>query len=145
THIWLAGDHYKWRALRTLGVSERYITGNASDEEKFYKWAEAVPYTVRNPLYHWTHMELRDPFGITELLGPDNATRVCERATGTFQFSEMCQRGLPRHSGGETVGSTDEPTESLELHADIAITWFEPRIRPSFRPDKAFLLNCGNV
>ncbi|WP_353186045.1 glucuronate isomerase [Parapedobacter lycopersici] len=145
THIWLAGDHYKWRALRTLGVSERYITGNASDEEKFYKWAEAVPYTVRNPLYHWTHMELRDPFGITELLGPDNATRVFERATGMLQLPEFRPRGLLRHFGVEMVGTTDDPADGLEHHAAIAASGFETRILPSFRPDKAFQLNGGNV
>src|SRR5690606_11645353 len=70
TQIWLAGDHYKWRAQRVLGIDEKYITGNAPDRDKFRKWAEAIPYTLRNPLYHWTHMELKNPFGIRELLGP---------------------------------------------------------------------------
>ncbi|WP_257658540.1 glucuronate isomerase [Parapedobacter lycopersici] len=145
THIWLAGDHYKWRALRALGVSERYITGDAPDEEKFYKWAEAVPYTVRNPLYHWTHMELRDPFGITELLGPDNAPRVFERATGMLQLPEFRPRGLLRHFGVEMVGTTDDPADSLEHHAAIAVSGFETRILPSFRPDRAFQLNGGTA
>src|SRR5690606_6777675 len=93
THIWLAGDHYKWRAQRALGVEEYYITGNATDREKFRKWAETVPYTLRNPLYHWTHMELKDPFGICELLTPDNADPVYDQTQDQLQTPERSPRG----------------------------------------------------
>jgi len=93
THIWLAGDHYKWRAQRVLGIPEKYITGNADDREKFRKWAEAVPYTLRNPLYHWTHMELKNPFGIEELLGPENADILFDQTREQLQDPAFSPQG----------------------------------------------------
>ncbi|RZK39864.1 MAG: glucuronate isomerase, partial [Hymenobacter sp.] len=94
TQIWLYGDHYKWRAMRANGVNERFITGDASDWEKFEKWAETVPYTVRNPLYHWTHLELRRYFGITELLNKDSARRIYEQCNALLQTPEYAVQGL---------------------------------------------------
>ena len=144
THIWLAGDHYKWRALRVLGTEERYITGNATDREKFRKWAEAVPYTLRNPLYHWTHMELKNPFGITELLGPDNADRIFDAASAKLQAPAFSPRGLLTHFGVEMVGTTDDPVDDLNDHQAIAGSGFGTKVLPTFRPDKAFQLSKGD-
>lgn len=144
THIWLAGDHYKWRAQRVLGISEKFITGDADDREKFRKWAEAVPYTLRNPLYHWTHMELKNPFGITELLGPDNADAVFDRTLEQLQQPEFTPRGLLTHFGVEMVGTTDDPTDDLLHHQAIAQSGFGTKVLPSFRPDKAFQLSKGD-
>lgn len=145
THIWLAGDHYKWRALRALGVEERYITGDADDRTKFRKWAEAVPYTLRNPLYHWTHMELKNPFGIQQLLGTDTADEIYDHATDLLQTDAFSPRGLLRHFKVEMVGTTDDPTDSLEHHAAIEASGFETKILPSFRPDKALQLSKGDT
>ena len=144
THIWLAGDHYKWRAQRVLGVSEKYITGDADDREKFRKWAEAVPYTLRNPLYHWTHMELKNPFGITELLGPSNADAIFDSTLPQLQTPEFSPRGLLRHFKVAMVGTTDDPTDDLRHHQSIAKSGFETKILPSFRPDKAFQIGKGD-
>src|SRR5690606_32982249 len=119
THIWLAGDHYKWRAQRVLGVSEHYITGSAADREQVRKWAEVVPYTLRNPLHHWTHMELKNPFGIEELLGPDNADAIFDRTVDQLQTPAFTPRGLLKHFHVEMVGTTDDPTDSLEHHQAI--------------------------
>ncbi len=145
THIWLAGDHYKWRAQRVLGIPEKYITGDADDREKFRKWAEAVPYTLRNPLYHWTHMELKDPFGITELLGPDNADAVFDSTQAQLQTPAFTPRGLLQHFGVAMVGTTDDPTDDLRHHQAIAQSGFATRVLPSFRPDKAFQLSKGDA
>lgn len=144
THIWLAGDHYKWRALRVLGTTEKYITGEADDREKFRKWAAAVPYTLRNPLYHWTHMELKNPFGIAELLGPDNADAIFDNTQSQLQTTGFLPRGLLRHFGVEMVGTTDDPADDLRHHAAIAASGFETKILPSFRPDKVFQLSRGD-
>lgn len=145
THVWLAGDHYKWRAQRVLGISEQYITGNADDREKFRKWAEAVPYTLRNPLYHWTHMELKNPFGIQELLGPANADAVFDHATALLQTPEFAPQGLLRHFGVEMVGTTDDPTDELQHHETIRNSGFKTRVLPTFRPDKVFQLSKGDA
>ena len=100
TALWLGGDHYKWRAMRANGVNERFITGDASDWEKFEKWAETVPYTFRNPLYHWTHMELRTAFGIDETLNPESARRIFDECNAQLRDKEsMTPRGLMRHYG----------------------------------------------
>ena len=144
TRIWLAGDHYKWRALRALGTEERYITGNATDREKFRKWAEAVPYTLRNPLYHWTHMELKNPFGIAELLGPDNADRVFDAASAQLQTPAFSPRGLLQHFNVDMVGTTDDPIDDLRHHQDIAASGFETKVLPTFRPDRVFQLSKGD-
>ena len=144
THIWLAGDHYKWRAQRVLGIPESYITGDASDRDKFRKWAEAVPYTLRNPLYHWTHMELKNPFGITDLLGPDNADTIFDGTLVQLQAPGFSPRGLLRHFSVEMVGTTDDPIDDLAHHQSIAQSGFETKVWPTFRPDKVFQLSKGD-
>jgi glucuronate isomerase len=137
TKIWLYGDHYKWRAMRANGVNERFITGDASDWEKFEKWAETVPYTVRNPLYHWTHLELRRYFGVTELLNKDSARRIYEQCNALLQTPEYAVQGLLTKMNVKVVCTTDDPADSLEYHQAIAAQGFETRILPTFRPDKA--------
>lgn len=137
THIWLDGDHYKWRALRTCGVDESYITGDKSDKEKFLKWAETVPKTIRNPLYHWTHMELKNPFGIERLLNEETAESVWEEANEKLQQPEFSTRGLIKKNRVEVVATTDDPTDSLEYHTkmkneeDVGF-----KMVPTFRPDR---------
>ena len=135
TQIWLYGDHYKWRAMRTLGIDERYCTGDASDWEKFEKWAETVPYTLRNPLYHWTHLELKNPFGVTDLLGPATAQSIYE--TCNQQLPHFSTQALLRHFDVRVVCTTDDPTDSLEAHKKIAQHDFGTRVLPAFRPDRA--------
>lgn len=144
THIWLAGDHYKWRAQRALGIPEKYITGDANDRDKFQKWAEAVPYTLRNPLHHWTHMELKNPFGINELLSPDNADAIFDSTLTQLQAPEFSPRGLLRHFSVEMVGTTDDPTDNLVHHQTIAQSGFDTKVWPTFRPDKVFQLSKGD-
>ncbi|WP_181307663.1 glucuronate isomerase [Rufibacter sp. XAAS-G3-1] len=144
TSIWLAGDHYKWRALRTLGIDEKYITGSASDEEKFLKWAGAVPYTVRNPLYHWTHMELKNPFGVNELLTEQNAQDVYAHCNQLLQKPEFTPQGLLTHFNVEMVGTTDDPADDLAFHRSLAESSLKTKVRPSFRPDKVFNLSGGD-
>lgn len=141
TQIWLAGDHYKWRAMRTLGIDERYITGKASDLEKFEKWSETVPFTLRNPLYHWTHMELERYFGIKELLGPDNGTRLyheCSEKTSTPEFST---RSLLEKMNVEVVCTTDDPADSLVHHRSFSLESAKFRMFPAFRPDKSYAVD----
>ena len=142
TRLWLSGDHYKWRALRALGVSERLITGQASDWEKFSAWAAAVPYTMRNPLYHWTHMELKDPFGIADrLLGPDTAAGIYERCNALLAGAEFSARGLLRHFQVQVLCTTDDPNDSLEHHQVLAAEQrsgaLKAQVLPTFRPDRA--------
>ena len=139
TQIWLAGDHYKWRAMRAAGVSEEYITGNASDWEKFQAWAETVPKTLRNPLYHWTHLELRRPFGITNrLLSPETAKSIWNECNAKLQQPEFTARGIMKQMNVELVCTTDDPIDSLEYHQAIAADeTFGIKVLPTFRPDKA--------
>lgn len=138
TELWLGGDHYKWRAMRANGVDERYITGSASDWEKFEKWAETVPYTFRNPLYHWTHLELRTAFGIDKLLNPETARAVFDECNARLHDDPaMNARGLMRRYGVEVVCTTDDPVDSLEYHRAIADSGFEIKVLPTWRPDKA--------
>lgn len=143
TRIWLAGDHYKWRALRTLGIDEKYITGDASDEEKFATWAAAVPYTMRNPLYHWAHMELKNPFGITDLLSEKNALEVYAHGNRMLQEPAFTPQGLLAHFNVEMVGTTDDPVNDLYFHQQLANTSLHVKVLPSFRPDKALNLQGG--
>lgn len=139
TQIWLYGDHYKWRAMRTNGVAERYCTGDASDWEKFAKWAETVPKTLRNPLYHWTHLELNRPFGINDrLLCPDTAEGVWRECNAKLGEADFSCRGIMRQMRVLLVCTTDDPTDSLEYHAAIAADpSFPIQVLPTFRPDKA--------
>jgi len=143
--VWLAGDHYKWRALRTLGIEEKYITGDATDKEKFLKWAAAVPFTMRNPLYHWAHMELKDPFGVTELLTETNALAVYEHCNQLLQQPAFTPRGLLEHFRVEMVGTTDDPVDNLQYHQHLATSSFGVKVLPSFRPDKVLNLAGGEV
>src|SRR5689334_1785105 len=119
TQVWLYGDHYKWRAMRTNGVPEAYCTGNKPDEEKFMRWAETVPYTLRNPLYHWTHLELQRYFGITDLLNADTAGKIYKECTEKLQTSEFSVRNLLRKMKVKVVCTTDDPTDSLDHHKKL--------------------------
>ena len=143
TQIWLYGDHYKWRAMRTNGVPESFITGDKSDYEKFEKWAETVPYTLRNPLYHWTHIELQRYFGVHELLTADSAKKIYDDCTSLLQAKEYSVRNLLRKMNVEVVCTTDDPTDSLEYHRKIKDDGFEIKVLPAFRPDKA--MNTDDV
>jgi glucuronate isomerase len=150
TQIWLAGDHYKWRAMRTQGVEERLITGGASDWEKFQAWAITVPYTVRNPLYHWTHMELKDPFGITgTLLSPATARGIYERAAELLAGDSLRARGLLEHFGVKVLCTTDDPTDELTPHRrlaeEVAAGTFGVRVLPAFRPDRAMTVESPKL
>lgn len=138
TQIWLAGDHYKWRAMRTNGVNEKFCTGDASDWEKFEKWAETVPACIRNPLYHWTHLELKKPFGITDkLLGPETARSIYDACSEKLKTPEFSTRGLMRQWNVKLVCTTDDPLDSLEHHKAIRESGFEIAVHPAWRPDKA--------
>ena len=139
TEIWLGGDHYKWRAMRSNGVPERFCTGtDTTDWEKFEKWAETVPYTFRNPLYHWTHLELKTAFGIDKLLNPETAREIFEACNDKLQNDPtMTARGLMRRDNVETVCTTDDPVDSLEYHKAVADSGFEIKMLPTWRPDKA--------
>jgi glucuronate isomerase len=141
TQAWLYGDHYKWRAMRTHGVDERYCTGNASDPEKFEKWAETVPYTLRNPLYHWTHLELQRYFGISDLLHPGTASSIYEKASALLSQDEYRPQGLLRKMNVEVVCTTDDPVDTLEYHRKIKDAG-QVRVYPTWRPDK--LLSVHN-
>ncbi|MDE6490843.1 MAG: glucuronate isomerase, partial [Muribaculaceae bacterium] len=141
TELWLGGDHYKWRAMRANGVDEHYITGDASDWEKFQKWAETVPYTLRNPLYHWTHMELRTAFGINDVLNPDSARKIYDECNAALSRPDMTARGLMRRYGVEAVCTTDDPVDTLEYHRAIKESGFEIKVLPAWRPDKAMTVN----
>ena len=144
TQIWLASDHYKWRAMRAAGVSEEYITGSASDWEKFQAWAEVVPKTLRNPLYHWTHLELRRPFGITnKLLSPETAKSIWNECNSKLQQPEFSARGIMRQMNVELVCTTDDPIDSLEYHQKIAEDKsFGIKVLPTFRPDKVMQITA---
>jgi glucuronate isomerase len=143
SQVWLAGDHYKWRAMRALGINEKFITGDASDEEKFHKWAGAVPYTLRNPLYHWTHLELERYFGITELLTEKNAAATYEKTNDLLSQSSHSTLGLLQQQNVELLCTTDDPIDSLEHHKSIKEQRLSPKVLPTFRPDKAF--GVGNA
>lgn len=139
TEIWLGGDHYKWRAMRSNGVEERFCTGtDTTDWEKFQKWAETVPYTFRNPLYHWTHLELRTAFGINKLLNPETAREIFDECNDKLlNDPDMTARGLMRRYNVETVCTTDDPVDSLEYHKQVRDSGFEIKMLPTWRPDKA--------
>jgi len=139
TKIWLDGDHYKWRAMRALGVDEKYCTGDAPDPEKFAKWAETVPHTLRNPLYHWTHMELRKPFGIEKLLNPSTASEIYEQTTSMLNTPEFSARNIMRKMNVKLVCTTDDPVDSLEHHIKARNDGFEIKVLPTWRPDKAMM------
>jgi glucuronate isomerase len=137
TQIWLYGDHYKWRAMRTNGVNESYVTGNKPDFEKFQKWAETVPYTLRNPLYHWTHLELQRYFDVYDLLDGISAKKIYDECSAKLRTPEYSVRNLLRKMNVKVVCTTDDPTDSLEYHQKIKADGFEIKVLPAFRPDKA--------
>ncbi|NLX25903.1 MAG: glucuronate isomerase [Lentisphaerae bacterium] len=135
--VWLGGDHYKWRAMRTNGVAERFCTGDADWREKFQKWAETMPAALRNPLYHWTHLELQRYFGIDQLLSPDTADEIYEACTAQLRTPEFSARNMMRKMNVKLVCTTDDPIDSLEHHQKLAEDDFEIKVLPTFRPDKA--------
>jgi glucuronate isomerase len=137
TQAWLYGDHYKWRAMRAAGVDEGYCTGERRDYEKFEKWAETVPYTLRNPLYHWTHLELQRYFGIHEILNPASAGRIYTQCNEKLRSPEFSVRQLLRKMKVEVVCTTDDPVDSLSFHQKIRQEGGDLQVRPAFRPDKA--------
>ncbi|MAL18762.1 MAG: glucuronate isomerase [Balneola sp.] len=145
TKIWLDGDHYKWRAMRTCGVDEKFITGSASDKEKFLKWAETVPKTLKNPLYHWTHMELKNPFGITEqLLDGDSAEKIWDKCNEMLQSPEFSTRGLLKQNNVKVVATTDDPTDKLEFHTQLRDEGEDAfKMVPTFRPDRGMEIENG--
>lgn len=140
SEAWLQGDHYKWRAMRTLGVDEQYITGDASPEEKFREWARTVPYTLRNPLFHWTHLELKRYFGIDELLRPENADAVYEDCSTRLRQPDYDTQQLLLSQQVELVCTTDDPVDDLRFHQKMKESSSGIRMLPAFRPDKAILI-----
>jgi glucuronate isomerase len=137
TQVWLYGDHYKWRAMRTNGINERYCTGDAGDFEKFQQWAATVPYTLRNPLYHWTHLELQRYFNIDKILNADTAKEIYDEATAMLQTKAYSVRGLLTKMNVKTLCTTDDPTDNLEQHKKITATNCPIKVLPAYRPDKA--------
>ena len=140
SEAWLAGDHYKWRAMRAFGINEKYITGNASDKEKFIQWAETVPYTLRNPLYHWTHLELQRYFGIDAMLKKSNAEEIYNITSQLLQKSSHSVRGLLHQMNVELICTTDDPIDSLEYHKELKKDGGSVKVLPTFRPDKAYAI-----
>jgi glucuronate isomerase len=140
TQIWLYGDHYKWRAMRTNGVNEKFCTGEVSDWEKFEKWAETVPFTLRNPLYHWTHLELKRFFGIDKILNPVSAREIWEECNAKLNTPEYSVRNIIRKANVHTICTTDDPVDSLENHRIIKESGFEVNVLPAWRPDKAMMV-----
>ena len=140
TEVWIYGDHYKWRAMRALGVDEKYITGNASDEDKFKQWAKTVPYTMRNPLYHWTHLELARYFDIHELLNENSASAIYEEAKYKLNETSYSCQNLLTNMNVEVVCTTEDPTETLKYHQKLKDSKFKTKVSTAFRPDKAILI-----
>ena len=143
TQIWLYGDHYKWRAMRGNGVNEKYCTGAATDYEKFEQWAATVPYTLRNPLYHWTHLELQRYFDIDKILSPDTAREIYDVCSAKLKTPEYSVKNLLRKMNVKVLCTTDDPTDSLVHHQKIKADGFEIKVLPTFRPDKA--MNVDDV
>ncbi|MEO7960784.1 MAG: glucuronate isomerase [Ginsengibacter sp.] len=145
TQAWLYGDHYKWRAMRTNGVNEGYCTGSKSDYEKFEKWAETVPYTLRNPLYHWTHLELRRYFDIDRRLDLRSAKKIYKACNKKLQSKKYSVRQLLRQMNVEVVCTTDDPVDSLEHHKKLKDDGFKIKVFPAFRPDNAMKVDVVEV
>jgi glucuronate isomerase len=141
TQVWLYGDHYKWRAMRTNGVEEAYCTGSAPDYDKFEQWAATVPYTLRNPLYQWTHLELQRYFDVKEILSPATARKIYDECTEKLQTREYSVRNLLRKMQVKVVCTTDDPIDGLEDHKKISEDNFEVKILPAYRPDKAMTVD----
>jgi glucuronate isomerase len=145
TEVWLGGDHYKWRAMRTNGIDEKFCTGDASDWDKFVKWAETMPKLLRNPLYHWTHLELARYFDISDkVLSPETAEDIYEACNARLQDPDMSCRGMMKHSNVVLVATTDDPIDNLEHHRAIAAdSTFDIQVLPAWRPDKG--MNVANL
>lgn len=141
TEIWLDGDHYKWRSMRNFGIDEYYISGVASDKEKFKKWAEVVPYTLRNPLFHWTHLELKNPFGIQEYLSEKNAISVYNHMNEALQTPDFLPQSIIKHFKVETLCTTDDPADDLAYHKLLKENPFNTNVLPAFRPDAYININ----
>ncbi len=137
TQVWLYGDHYKWRAMRTNGVNEKYCTGNTTDYEKFEQWAATVPYTLRNPLYHWTHLELQRYFDVHELLDSSSAQRIYDTCSEKLRSKEYSVKNLLRKMNVVAVCTTDDPVDNLAYHQQLKDQGFEIPVLPAFRPDQA--------
>ena len=143
--IWLEGDHYKWRAMRANGVDERYATGDADPYEKFLAWARTVPHTLRNPLYHWTHLELKRYFGIEELLDESSARRIWDTANEQLAGEDLRAHGILKKFRVKALCTTDDPTDDLAWHKAIAQSGLETKVFPAFRPDKALNVHLPEV
>ena len=143
SQVWLYGDHYKWRAMRANGINEKYCTGNATDYEKFEQWAATVPYTLRNPLYHWTHLELQRYFNIDTILSPETCKEIFDECTAKLKTKEYSVKNLLRKMNVKVLCTTDDPTDTLEHHKKIKAEGFEINVLPAFRPDKA--MNVDDV
>ncbi len=142
SQLWLHGDHYKWRQMRTAGIAEKYCTGNASDREKFDQYAELMPKALRNPLYHWTHLELKKYFGITDLLSPKTANEIWEMTKNIITDGKFSARELMKKSKVEVACTTDDPIDSLAYHIAIANdNNFSIQVRPTWRPDKGWMVD----
>ena len=137
THAWLYGDHYKWRAMRTNGVDEKFVTGQSSDWEKFEQWAATVPYTLRNPLYHWTHLELQRYFNVSSILNSQSAKSIYDECNELLSAKEFSIRRLLKKMNVEVVCTTDDPVDDLQYHRQINEDGFSIKVLPAFRPDKA--------
>ena len=139
--IWLGGDHYKWRLMRANGIDEELITGDSTPREKFQAWAETVPFTLRNPIHHWTHLELQRYFGIDAMLSPATADEIWDRANATLAGADFSTHGLLRKFDVRVVGTTDDPADPLDDHHAIAASELKTLVVPTFRPDKALLVD----
>lgn len=135
TDLWIEGDHYKWRAMRALGIPEKYISGNATAIEKFEKWAHTIPYTLRNPLYHWSHLELQRYFNVSELLTPDNAHKIYNQCNELIATPDFSAKNLVKNMNVELVCTTDDPIDSLSHHKKAAKDGYGVTLLPTFRPD----------
>ncbi|WP_058303177.1 glucuronate isomerase [Gorillibacterium timonense] len=144
TEAWLAGDHYKWRLMRANGIAEEFITGNKSDYDKFLAWADTVPRTVGNPMFAWTHLELRRFFGITELLNRETAPRIWEQAGKLLATEPFYRRNLAKNARVKVICTTDDPTDSLKEHQQLRLEEPELQVLPTFRPDRALQLNAAD-
>ena len=141
SQVWLYGDHYKWRAMRSNGINEKYCTGDASDREKFDKFAETMQYLLRNPIYHWSQLELARYFNVIELLEPDTADYIWNKTTAKFASGKMTARKIMKRSNVRVVCTTDDPTDSLEHHIKVAEDGFEVKMLPTWRPDKSLAVD----
>ena len=144
TEIWLGGDHYKWRAMRANGVAEEYITGNKPSFEKLLKWADTLQHAMRNPLYHWTHLELSRVFGINKVLNPSSAREIYDECTAMLQTPEFRAQAIMERMNVDVVCTTDDPADSLEHHRAIRTTPLKTRVLPTWRPDKAMAIESSD-